>query len=399
MASPNYSGWMIGQLVQHTDRGCYGTYQGVKNNKIFIQSDSCGSGYVQYPHKWVAVKDTENELKDDPYQNKQFDSTLITNRYFMQATSEVVEYWERITAPGYSHILANFIKHIHKDENSSVCWGDYLNRLSFTSYIDKISRFRDIFALYPNMDKYYQTNQTRVSYTYDSPYFVTFDNRNDFIALGFPNLLMIDFDFDLEKDSREEAITKAKQKLESIGCNLNFKWVLFDTDRGLHAFLVSHEANYREMEWIHLMLYIDADPWYAAFTHVFGWQIRLNAKKERPNDFVAKPHPNGYENSGKTLPKTSFFPQNIEPNDIKQNLLQSVIFHSLLTQNLSHMSGEKLNLLKCAIGDTALKLKQKQIRGTSAVSYENKYINTFRKKIKALWDTSKIESVRFINEL
>jgi hypothetical protein len=177
--------------------------------------------------------------------------------------------------------------------------------------------------------------------------------RNNFLALGFPDVLMLDFDYD-EDQNKSEAHEQTKQTLRHLSdlTGNPFVWALYETDRGMHAFLVSHRADFTDMRWIHLMLLAKADPWYAAFTTVFGWQIRLNAKEKSPDDFVSRP----LAEEGKQ--SNFFFAGSEEKVELVDNYLwQKVQFHmSLITlaQELKFGPDGTVSKLKCDIGNVAL---------------------------------------------
>jgi hypothetical protein len=66
---------------------------------------------------------------------------------------------------------------------------------------------------------------------------------------------------------------------------LYFTFAVMATDRGLHAFLLSHQA-YRNLFWVDLMRLACTDPYYAAFSYGSGFGIRLSKKQDSPKDIV-----------------------------------------------------------------------------------------------------------------
>ncbi len=267
-------------------------------------------------------------------------------------------------------------------QKQPTCWMDYLNRLSFTIFIQKNVRHRDIFILFPdNMDGKYRTTEHKLTYQADSGMFcVTFDFRNNFLALGFPDVMMLDFDFDKDQD-KVLGQAGAKQTLQRLSEITRIPWALYETDRGMHAFLVSHRADYTDMKWIHLMLLAKADPWYAAFATVFGWQIRLNAKESSPDDFVSRPlvDPNEEKKASADQHDNNIFFTN--PNQKEQAqaaidpyLKNRVLFHMELirmaVQQLKYGPEGTIEQLKCDVGNVVL-------------DKDAPYILEWRKNIKA----------------
>ena len=68
------------------------------------------------------------------------------------------------------------------------------------------------------------------------------DDRKDIISISFNNLLLVDID---ESDITLFQIKKNRliAKINSIQHLLNLHFILLNTDRGLHAYCVSHWFN------------------------------------------------------------------------------------------------------------------------------------------------------------
>jgi len=385
----------FGQLLIHTDHRCIGLATGERSqNKFSVISNQCSAvPNSQAPEKWLAVEKPSNKrvVADQP---------ILANIYYQTARHRVVDYWKALKGPHRrtrgqeakerGDREANergTLDHYLHNQLEGMCWYDYLQKLAFTLYVDKVQRHRDIFLVLPEKDSLYQTSLHRLDYS-ERRFCVTFDSRNDFLALGFSNMLMIDFDFEADYEKKREA---AKEKLLALTSSLGFGWALFDTDHGLHAFLVSHQADYTQFRWIHLMLVIEADPWYAAFATVFGWQIRLNAKQARPDDYVARPHKSSYLPEKKAVvggvDLFDFDPEQVLlfPSGTRQVdpvLLRQVRFHSYLTQLYRERSGKALDRLKCAIADLSIRLQVEE------PVYTNRFIQAERDQILDLWTLS-----------
>ena len=370
----------FGQLLVHIERKCIGVSTGDSSEKNFsVVSDGCSQvTNSQFPENWLAVDrlDQKPIVADEP---------VLSNVYYQSARRQVVDYWKTLMVTDDNDLLH---KYLRKSLTDGLCWYDYLQKLSFSLYIDKVQRHRDIFLIVPENDSMYQTNLHRYDYSQNS-YCITFDTRTDFLAIGFSNMLMIDFDFEGDYEQNREA---AADKLLQLTSHLGFGWALFHTDHGLHAFLVTHVVDYKQLKWFHLMLSIEADPWYAAFATVFGWNIRLNAKQARPDDFVAEPR-GGYTSAklklGETPELYDFDEKKVlllptPETKVNPMLMNQVRFHSYLTQLYRKKQGKQLDPLKCAIADQSI---QSQV----VTSYRNQYLTDTRKQIRSLWSVCNLQ--------
>ena len=98
----------------------------------------------------------------------------------------------------------------------------------------------------------------------------------------------------IDPDAQVHALLDVKKMQVLSYCQWLVAWcplltfALFETDRGVHAFLVSTEVDCNNLMWIDFMLKVCNDTWYSAFTWKAGFFIRLNKKEKRTHDFVAK---------------------------------------------------------------------------------------------------------------
>jgi len=88
----------------------------------------------------------------------------------------------------------------------------------------------------------------------------------------FKELMMLDIDC---HDNREISIQLLKDHCESHPDHL---FHLFKTKNGLHAFLMSHKRDYKNLDHISEMISLGSDFFYCLNAHTRGWSIRLNRK-------------------------------------------------------------------------------------------------------------------------
>lgn len=117
---------------------------------------------------------------------------------------------------------------------------------------------------------------------------IAYDQNDLIVGMSFGNnvwsmctrkILMIDFDFK-EGFTRETAILSIKKYtayMRMRGINMMFE--MYDTDRGVHAFLVTHEIdNLDEKNFMQVMMDLCNDPYYIGFSRINGYCIRLAPK-------------------------------------------------------------------------------------------------------------------------
>jgi hypothetical protein len=192
------------------------------------------------------------------------------------------------------------IRKIIKDISSRVecktsCWINFIKNVQLPEYLASFNT--TLFYLYPfttDNDKKYSTDN------YDKPKnnLIKYDFTKKFLSLTFTDIVM--FDYDIKDENFGENITAEQHKqylLDIISkiqtlvdifynkYNIILKFLLVNSDRGYHFFLINKTAFHRNLYLMELMLTICNDPWYSAFSYSNGWAIRLNKKK--PDDFIA----------------------------------------------------------------------------------------------------------------
>ena len=175
---------------------------------------------------------------------------------------------------------------LNKDFNCDQCWIDFLRGASFTRYLRGAGTKREVFYITPNQDEQSMTSKNDLP---DGDY-LSYNMQKEFMALIFKDVVMFDFDF--KDGADEEKVMDQFKKIVEIGTsafNMNFTFIVFKSDAGVHVFLLSHNMRHDDLQTIDFMLALCNDIWYCAFSHINGFGIRLNPKKDRPEDFIADP--------------------------------------------------------------------------------------------------------------
>jgi hypothetical protein len=137
----------------------------------------------------------------------------------------------------------------------------------------------DIQQIYDQVHELFDKNEFKELIAYEQgDLVVAMGLMNNVWSLCVRDVLMIDFDF---KDSitREQAIkiiTKYTKTKHQEGTDLLFE--MFDTDRGVHAFLVNQPMSHTDPEAIQMMIDLDNDPYYIGFSKIRGFCMRLSPK-------------------------------------------------------------------------------------------------------------------------
>ena len=94
---------------------------------------------------------------------------------------------------------------------------------------------------------------------------------------------MVDIDYYKEgtSQSQEEILTNLRKYCEE---HPQYRFKVYSTQNGLHAFLVSSSSDYRSEEAIKMMLDLGSDFFYVVYCYLRGWSVRLNKKKRDTKD-------------------------------------------------------------------------------------------------------------------
>lgn len=111
----------------------------------------------------------------------------------------------------------------------------------------------------------------------DPDYHVSIDQTTSTYYVCYRTLLMVDVDFykdDSSSNNKDDIIKKIKEY--ALDKKLRFR--LYESRNGIHAFLISREANFENPKDLQLMLDLECDFFYAVYAHLRGWAVRLNRK-------------------------------------------------------------------------------------------------------------------------
>ena len=99
--------------------------------------------------------------------------------------------------------------------------------------------------------------------------------------LRFYNLMMLDFD--------QLSIEQITDKLSTFAAN-GFVFKIYKTFNGYHVFVLNQEFPHSQRESYTLMRVLDCDNFYCLFSYKYGYNIRLNKKQGRDEEYVARYH-------------------------------------------------------------------------------------------------------------
>ncbi len=113
----------------------------------------------------------------------------------------------------------------------------------------------------------------------DENYYIGIDLMTNTYYVCYRNLLMIDIDY-----YKEGCVSRSVEDLTTIiksYCSNHPKLLfrLYKSRGGIHGFVVSYEHHYRNQESIQLMLDLDCDFYYAIYSYLRGFSVRLNRKR------------------------------------------------------------------------------------------------------------------------
>ncbi len=104
---------------------------------------------------------------------------------------------------------------------------------------------------------------------------ISYNNRWGVMSLGTPNLLMVDLDYkDKEVGNRKNAIAM----LTKYAKENNITFAIRDSDRGLHAFVVSKRCDPKSDESAKIMWELFGDRRYIAYSKIRGFTARIGPK-------------------------------------------------------------------------------------------------------------------------
>ncbi len=168
-------------------------------------------------------------------------------------------------------------------------WAEFIQVYQFfTCCATEAQSYKGRYFVYPNPEGELMNPASRNLYGKSPPegFAVEYDFRNKILAIDLYGVVMLDYDL---KDgwTRQGVIDYLSWVVaEAEGVGLHLTFLLQATDRGVHAFLVSHPYQ-RGLFWVDLLLALRNDFHYTSFAHVRGFGVRLTAKPDTPQDRVA----------------------------------------------------------------------------------------------------------------
>lgn len=149
---------------------------------------------------------------------------------------------------------------------------------------DNIPSF-EIIQLFSQGVKHTMRKPQRVLHD-DEDYYIAIDLNTNTYYVCYKNLLMVDIDFyKKEGDLTTEDIIKLFQKYCK---NKPYRFKLYSSRNGIHAFLISQKCNYKQKEDIQIMLDLESDFYYTVYAYLRGWSVRLNKKRDDMEDVLYK---------------------------------------------------------------------------------------------------------------
>lgn len=139
--------------------------------------------------------------------------------------------------------------------------------------------------IFDKIEGFFKTNKFNQWIVYkQEDLYVAFGDRKNVWTLCTKNILMIDFDFkdNITRSQVIQIMTTYTDTMHKQGHDLLFE--MFDTDRGVHAFLVNKPMLYNDPKTLQIMLDIDQDPYYIGFSKILGFCMRLSAKVDHHSD-------------------------------------------------------------------------------------------------------------------
>ena len=131
---------------------------------------------------------------------------------------------------------------------------------------------------------------------------INYDFRNQVIFRNSSQILMLDYDyadgFTVEKIvSKLDNVVRQARKF-----NVELVFLIFPSDRGVHAYLISHKYE-KNLIWVDFLKLLCNDAHYTAFSYEIGFNTRLNKKREYPDDDVIWVSPLAAKNSDTEIDK------------------------------------------------------------------------------------------------
>lgn len=169
------------------------------------------------------------------------------------------------------------------------CWSGFISSYHFFAKGAVEARAaRSSYVVYPNPTQEIMTPALKFLYGKAPPegFLIEYDFRSQVLVVDFYDVLMLDYDYELGLTAERVVSFLGRVVEEAAKFNIGLAFALFPSDRGLHAFVVSHQYQ-RGLKWVDFMMAMHNDPMYTAFSYARGFGIRLTKKIDHPEDKVA----------------------------------------------------------------------------------------------------------------
>jgi hypothetical protein len=244
--------------------------------------------YQKYKIKYIDNKNKNNNNID----------TLIGGTWnsgywpFIEIRNKIKKY---IKEKDYKELRDILIIIQKKYACSTSCWINLIKNVKLTQYWSSLNT--NNFYLYPYNEI---KDATFMTDWYKKPNnnIIGYDFMKKFISLAFVDILMLDYDIKDDIKDKDPTPEQLKSQLMEIINKIQFmvnefykfgiylKFLLINTDRGYHLFLINKTGYNKNLFLVELMTTVCNDQWYSAFCYTNGWSIRLN--KKEPTDYIAE---------------------------------------------------------------------------------------------------------------
>jgi hypothetical protein len=258
------------------------------------------------PFLFFEPEEKECDLKEEEKEGEPFSCSFRKrlNRYLQNPSKEALQAKTTIRDKGRE---AGWV--CPAVETGRNPWYEYTNDAEFSNRFTRMTRWRDLMYLFPNVDHLYMTPYNNVARLRGSlgvtawskkypqerllskeriknitAYSISLEPKRFYVAMTLFDVMMWDFD-DKEIKMSPEGITKVLGDFNEM----EMVFFAFRSDRGFHVFEVSREWDHQSLATTDLMMSVCNDHWYTAYINESGWNVRLNAKKDFPDDRVAVP--------------------------------------------------------------------------------------------------------------
>lgn len=185
------------------------------------------------------------------------------------------------------HDTINFIKFLNSYQSGcTTTWPEFITKYRFVKHVNINNNVRSVYNIIPDdgtiMDPYKSYTDGNIP---KDGYLIGYDFRGKILFKRSYNTLMLDYDYKDGFNLRHviNKLSDFTNKGKKYG--INFVFMIFPSDRGVHAYLISHEYS-RNYIWVDFLRILCNDAYYTAFSYTVGFNSRLNKKPDHPEDDV-----------------------------------------------------------------------------------------------------------------